>query len=200
VPRLSSFVLLCGLFVDTACSGGTSPAVLPQGPIAGASTWQLVSPNGGTINTADDVTITVPAGALTEPTFIGVTRSVWPSYSPMSIDIAKGGGVSEYQIIVIGRAYDLDAGGTAFAQPITITIPFDSPPPGWSTANVVVVGSADGPLPSTLVDQTHVSGQTSKASRVFPGVITGFSMTCATAADCASGQRCDNGTNLCTGD
>ena len=138
MPRLSSFVLLCGLFVDTACSGGTSPAVLPQGPVAGASTWQLISPDGGTITTADDVTITVPAGALTEPTFIGVTRTVWQGvgYPPMyiGIDVPKGAGVSEYQFIVIGRAYDLDAGGAAFAQPITITVPFDSPPPDSSTA------------------------------------------------------------------
>lgn len=202
MPRLQGFVLL-GLFVGPACSGGASPGSgLPQGPVAGATTWQLIPPDGGTITTADDVTITVPAGAVTEPTFIEVARYASSSLLPAVVDVPKGGGVAEYRIRVVGNGYELGPVGSTFAQPVTVTIPFDPPSAGSSSANVVVVAYAapGGPLPSTLVDETHVSAQTTKSSTMFPAVITGFSMTCATTADCASGQTCDHGTNLCAGD
>lgn len=201
MSRLPVVVFLLRLLVDAGCSGGASPGSppLPQGPIPGSSTWQLISPDGGTITTADDVTVTVPAGALSTPTFVGVTSAPMVS-SPVYLAVPKGAGRTTYGISVVGRRYELAPEGTTFAQPITITVPFDALPPGLSSTNVVLVadGAGGGPLPSTVVDQTHVSAQLSTASMIFPGVVTSVDMTCATAADCASSQRCVS--NVCMGD
>lgn len=199
MSRIRVIVFLFGLLVESGCSGSPSPA-LPEGPIPGSSTWQLISPDGGTITTTDDVTITVPAGALSEDTFVGLTPGP-KFYSPVVyVDVPKGGGITTYGISVVGRAYEIVPGGTTFAQPITIVVPFDPLPPGSSSTNVVLVAyGPDGrPLPSMSVDQSHVSAQTSRASRVFPGVVISVEMSCATAADCASSQRCVS--NVCMGD
>jgi hypothetical protein len=186
MPRWTTFALLFGLFVDAACSGADSPA-LPSGPIPGASTWQLISPDGGTIATADDVTLTIPPGALTEPTFIGVTRSLMTIYSPVAAFGANPSGWHDsYSIDALGPGYEIDPANTTFMVPVTITLPV----PATSGTDTVVCNyqTRGAPFPSTLVDPTHVSGQTSNAGIVFAGVVTQFEQGCAMDADCATGH------------
>lgn len=51
-------------------------------------------------------------------------------------------------------------------------------------------GGREDVFPSTVIDPTHVAGQTARASQVFAGAVTNFSMTCSSAADCDAGQSC----------
>lgn len=187
--RLFPFLLLSfGLLVDASCSGDSSPA-LPSGPVAGASTWELISPDGGTFTTVDDVTLTVPAGAVTAPTFIGVTRWAPSPLAPFSTTVTGSSGWPDsYAIDPIGPEYQIDPAGTTFMVPISITIPV---PAGSSSAVLVANETIAWPgLPSTMVDATHIAGQMTKASLVFPATVTQVEQGCATAADCASGQSC----------
>jgi hypothetical protein len=196
--RLRAFLLLSlsfGLLVEMACSGDGSPA-LPSGPVAGASTWELISPDGGTFTTVDDATVAVPVGALTVPTFIGVTRNPWP-VTGINADVPSASGWPDfYSIEAIGPEFNIEPSDVKFMVPIIITIPFAS---GSGSAVVVATSSPGGPiLPSTPVDATHVAAQASTGCSVFAGIVTHFEQGCTTAADCASGQSCP--VHVCTGD
>jgi len=49
------------------------------------------------------------------------------------------------------------------------------------------------PLPSTLVDPTHVSASTSTLGTFGAGVIVPYGTRCGSQAACAGGQSCVNG-------
>lgn len=192
-----------GLAVAVACSG--SNGQIPKGPLPGGSTSQLVGPDGGTVNTLDGVTIVVPAGAVSTPTFFSVTPRMDFGPNGLATFYLPTDASFELTAITVGPTFDLGPDATTLAAPVTVTVPFDpTKVPSYRASSdvavyidsAVVFGGAVR-SPTTLVDSTHVSTQTSVLGGFSPAVTT--SSPCDDKlAPCASGQSCQGG--ICVGD
>lgn len=126
----------------------------------------VVGPGGGTVVAADGkVTITVPAGAVTSPVTVTATPSAAALDDP------------ESRWLVGGPAYTLGSGGTAFAQPVTVTIAYDANRlPPWSKPEELGLARWDGsawhPMSEVTVDPIAgtISGKTTGFSDVSPTI------------------------------
>jgi hypothetical protein len=149
------------LFTLAACS---SPA--GGGPDSGASTVQkVIGASGGTV-TNGDTSVTIPAGALSADTTVTVTST--PDAAPPS------------DATPVGAPYTFGPEGQQFAQPVTVTLPFDASrlPAGAHPSDVVLFTAPAGTtnfvsLGGMLVDSSHVSAQTTHFSVIVAGVAAG---------------------------
>jgi hypothetical protein len=164
---------------------------------AGATTSQLVDTSGGTVTTADGVTLVVPAGALSAATTLTVASDPGAVPSTGKIMVPTGGTTTA---MVVGTPFVFGPEGQTFASGVTITIPFDpSTLPSGATASSVFiatapVGSSSFTKVSTnLVDATHVSTLTSHFSVYVPLADQPGGAGCVSNSSCASGQVCVNG-------
>jgi hypothetical protein len=123
--------------------GADGDADASGAPPTGSGT---IGPGGGSVQSTDGrVTLTVPAGALTQPTVFTVAAAA----------SAPAG--------TIGSAYDLEPEGTSFSVPATLTIAYDPSLLGAVAADAVTIATAVGDFWSgqlgTLVDpNAHVVG------------------------------------------
>jgi hypothetical protein len=89
---------------------GADPGSRDGGGAAPADSM-LIGKAGGTVELADGASVVIPAGALSKDTMI--TVSVVPD--PPALDATQ---------MAAGEAYAFEPHGTAFAMPVTITLPF----------------------------------------------------------------------------
>ncbi len=141
---------------DATPPGDAAPGdAAPPGDVAtddASVTAMTVGADGGTLTTADGVVIEIPAGALPAATTITVRRAGPPAMG------------------AVGPVYELGPDGTRFAQPVTLTLPYDP-------------ASLGGVAPGDLMLATRASGGWSSAgwalvdtgSRRVTGYITHFS-------------------------
>ena len=129
----------------------------------------LVGAEGGTFTTADDVTIEIPAGALTSSVLIRVT--------PAPNAVVPAGAT------LVGPAYSLSPDGTQFQKPVVLTLPFDPTklPTGTTESDVVVYTAPAGSSSYTALiagpaDPTHLRAETTHFSTVLDAVL-GCGMT-----------------------
>ena len=139
---------------------------------AGVTTSQLVDTTGGTVTTADGVTLVVPAGALSAATTLTVASDASAVPSTGKIMVPAGGTTTA---IVVGTPFVFGPEGQTFASGVTITIPFDpSKLPSGDTASSVFIATAPvgsssfAKVSTNLVDATHVSTLTSHFSVYVP--------------------------------
>lgn len=104
----------------TAVRGGTARITATSEGQSGSATMTVVDgvqvgPTGGTFTFEDEaVTLTVPAGALSTPTVVTVTRV------PTPISTAPTGWQR------VGPVYALGPAGVSFTQPVTVTLKYDA--------------------------------------------------------------------------
>jgi hypothetical protein len=144
------------------CSGKTTSSS-PGTSSSGSPASQSIGSAGGTVTSSDGkASVAIPAGALSADVMITITALG----IVMAPDVAK-----------VGGAYQLGPAGTTFAKPVTVTMPYDAttiPPP--DTSSTVQVFTADdgsstfASLPTTLVDASHVSAQSTHFSTYVAGV------------------------------
>jgi ZU5 domain len=105
-----------------------------------------VGAEGGTVSGSDGTSVDIPMGALAMSANITIT----------SVTAQAPAGT-----VVVGPAYDFGPDGTTFAQPVTITLPFDSAkiPSGSTTANILIYTAARGSTNYQALSTT-VSGNT----------------------------------------
>jgi hypothetical protein len=109
-----------------------------------------VGAGGGTVNGNDGTSVTIPMGALSSDANITIT----------SVEVAAPTGT-----VIVGPAYDFGPAGTQFAQPVTITLPFDSAKlPMGRTASEIRIYTAPKGSTEYMQLATTVSGQTVVAS------------------------------------
>jgi hypothetical protein len=176
--RLNGLLGLGLIVAIAACS--TDNHQTPQGPLPGGSTSQLISPDGGTVTTPDGVSIVVPAGAVSAPTFF----SVMPATSQFAVFAAESSdfvalpadGGAQITAAVVSSPYDLEDDGTKLAAPATVELPFDPTkiPAGKSGSDVIIFGPAGYfsvvALPTSLVDATHVGTPRTALGEFIAGV------------------------------
>jgi hypothetical protein len=143
VPRGWSLLLSLGLVV--ACGGGDGGG----GGSAGAD----IGPAGGTVSGPNGAQVVIPAGALAATVRVGVAQS---SAGAPSV---PGG------TLAVGQVYAFTPHGTAFAVPVTISVPFDT-------------SAAAGLTPALL--KTNGAGQWEEVAATVSGntltaAVTGFS-------------------------
>jgi len=119
-----------------------------------------IGPGGGTVTGFYGASVTVPAGALSANVDVEIPRdsSNAPALPSTGIDTS-------------GAMYALTPHGTAFLQPVTVRIPFDSdriPTDATPVIYKAEVGGAFAPIPTT-VDGGYLSAQVSNFSWVIPG-------------------------------
>lgn len=148
-------LLMLAASLLAACSGGS-------GGGSGSGTTPPANANqvgaaGGSV-TINGVRIDVPPGALSAP----VTLSVSPA---TALPAAPQGATAA------GTAFDLGPAGTTFAQPVTVTLPFDATQVGAGSEAVLFKGDGAGwtELPAQAVVAGSVSATTTSFSpfRVF---------------------------------
>src|SRR6476659_5557418 len=83
-----------------------------------ATTTATITPDGGTITTADGLVLQVPYGAVDQPVTLSVTATT------LDPDPALGGQ---------GLVYAFEPEGTVFVRPVSVSLPL---PPGMTTASV----------------------------------------------------------------
>ncbi len=132
--------------VPDAASDADSP-LADAAAVDGAVVRMMIGPGGGTLTTADGVQLEIPAGALAATTEISVLRSSGPAQGSAS------------------AIYELGPDGTAFAEPITVTLPYDR----------AALGAA---APETLMLATRMNGQWSSSGYAMvdteSGQVTGY--------------------------
>ncbi len=107
---VATVLVVCG------CGG----ADRPPGPHSGTS----IGPAGGTVNGPSGAQVVIPAGALSAPTLIAITQS------------STGAPALPASIVPAGPIFEFTPHGTAFARPVTMTVPFD---PGLAPPGAVLV-------------------------------------------------------------
>jgi hypothetical protein len=119
---------------------------------------------GGTVETDAGTSLNVPSGALSSNTTLTIAR----------IDVT-----GPASTVLVGSAFDFGPEGTTFAQPVTITLPFDPAklPAGRTSADIRVYTAPRGSstytaLPTTLVGNT-VQTTTSHFTVYLPAVAMG---------------------------
>lgn len=142
------YALLLCVFMLPACSGGGGGS-----GASGSSSGAVIGPAGGTVNGPGGASVVIPPGALTTETTINIEAS------------SAGAPVLPSGFVSYGTMYAFTPHGLQFAQPVTLTVPFDpaAVPSGttptlyktnaanhWqAVANATVVGSTiSGPVTS----------------------------------------------------
>jgi hypothetical protein len=153
------------LFVIAGCSHHTTTPTMSGN----------VTASGGTVSTNDGASVAVPADAVPQPTTITMGGE------PNNVSVPNA--------MPVGETYRLGPEGMQFTQPVTVTLPFDASklPSGTAATDIVImtapVGStAFSPLPTTLVDATHVSAPTMHFSD-FVAVVVAHDVDLATPVD-----------------
>ena len=164
---------------------------------AGPTTSQLVETSGGTVTTADGVTVVVPAGALSASTTLTVASDASAVPSSGMLMVPAGG---TQTAIVVGAPFVFGPEGQTFASGVTITLPFDpSKLPSGATASSVFIATAPvgsssfAKLSTNIADTTHVSTLTSHFSVYVPLAYPPGGAGCTSNATCSAGQVCVNG-------
>jgi hypothetical protein len=164
----AALVIVAICVLPTSCSkGGGSGG-------NGAATTRSIPTSGGTLTTPDEVTISVPDGALSSATVLSAQAQ--PSTIPSTGRLALRGGTAATGLVV-GTPFVFGPEGQTFATPVTVTLPIQPAklPAGTSAADVVIAtapagGSTFTVLATTVVDATHVSALTSHFSVFVPVV------------------------------
>ncbi len=100
---MSSFVLSCKK-IDTSVAGSNNPIKTEKGTPAGDMSTTSIGTSGGTISSTDgNLTVTIPAGALSTTTTVSI--------QPITNNAPLG----------VGLGYRLMPEGTTFSQPVTLT-------------------------------------------------------------------------------
>lgn len=153
-----------------ACGGG-----------GGTTVTQQVGSSGGSVVATDGSGVTIPAGALAAGTNVTVTSSPGAQAAPGTT--------------AVGTTYLLGPEGTQFAVPVTVTLAVDlgKLPSGKTISDVIIYTAPKDTtnfvgLPTTMVDSTHVSAQTTHFSLWQPGVPT--STDCVLSCNFSGGQNC----------
>ncbi len=127
---------------------------------------ELIGSEGGSIQTADNIIVSIPAGALSEPTFIGVS-----ALNPQNLSINAPATFS------FAAGITLFTGGAVFDIPVQVTLP---PTPELDEGQQVAVVQAgtdidqDGANDWLLVDRAfHQNGLIETQSEHFPGLAGG---------------------------
>lgn len=102
VAALTAFVLVA-LF--SACDGGQPTSVSEE----------IAASDGGIVSLGDDITLTVPAGALPDDALVSITRATEDSPAPGELEGADP----------VGPAFDIGLGGQELSEPVTLEIAFD---------------------------------------------------------------------------
>ncbi len=138
---------------------------------------QLVTPGGGTVSDPGGVTVFIPAGALTEDTYITVTTHHDETTMP-----DEGG-----PLLKFNGAADLGPDGTEFQIPVSVTFPSNTPlTPGarfpifrydeadeiWIQTQSIATVNADGQ--SFTAEITHFSLQGGDGSLGEGGLLDNF--------------------------
>ncbi len=175
---------LAGLCISLWMGGCSSSQ---SGGSASGPPGKQIGPEGGSVLLADGSRVDVPAGALA--TGVSVTIGLTPSAAalPSSDGIAAG------------SSYLLGPEGQTFLKPVTVTLAFepsrlpaDVPGDGISVVTSPATGTPDySPLPTTIVDSTHVSAQTTHFSIVVP--VWQRTRPCGNGRIPASAICCDRG-------
>ncbi|HUB05894.1 MAG TPA: hypothetical protein VMB50_02780 [Myxococcales bacterium] len=155
---------LC-LAACTACIAGCSPNDVGNNN-NGTSASQSVGSAGATVAAGSDASVSISAGILTAP----ITVTIQPAASSTP---------APANTTVVGGSYVFGPEGQQFNAPVTVTLAFSSVlmPAGASASSVVIMTAPLGsstytPLPTTVVDSSHVSAQTTHFSVFVPTVPT----------------------------
>jgi hypothetical protein len=134
---------LC-VVVLAGCSTGPAPVTMAVGPA------------GGQVSMGDAASVVIPQGALSANT-------------PVSVSVTSAPAPTD--TVAVGTPFLFGPEGTQFAQPVTITLAYDSTllPLGDSASDVVIytapAGSTDyQPLDTAAADATHVKADTTHFS------------------------------------
>jgi hypothetical protein len=180
-----------------AAAAGASGSAGGGAAGAGATTSQLVGPSGGTVTTADGVTLVVPAGALSAATTLTVASDASAVPSSGMLMVPAGG---TQTAIVVGTPFLFGPEGQTFASGVMVTIPFDPGKlPSGATASSVFIATAPAgsssfaKLSTNIADATHVSTLTSHFSVYVPLAYPPGGAGCTSNATCSAGQVCVNG-------
>jgi predicted alpha-1,6-mannanase (GH76 family) len=153
----TTFLLSAGL--GMAC--GSAPGAKGS-PVEEAS--YVIGESGGIVMTPDGSSVSVPKGALTHSVRISIESD---SSAPPLADAT-----------LVGLDYLVGPEGQQFDAPVTVTVAIDPSeiPAGESMSDVVVLtaprDSADyQPLTTTVVDDLHVSVETSHFSHFVPAIV-----------------------------
>jgi len=157
------------------------------GSASGPPPGKQIGPEGGSVLLADGSGVVVPAGALAAR--VNVTIGLTPGAAALPS--------SDW--IAAGSSYLLGPEGQVFLKPVTVTLAFDpSRLPadllgdGISVVTSPATGTPDySPLPTTIVDSTHVSAQTTHFSIVVPVWVR--TQPCGNGRIPASAVCCDKG-------
>jgi len=140
--RVGRYSLLLGLLVGVACAGEDAPQ--PSGP--GGPKGQVVGADGGVI-TFEGLSISIPAGALSEEVEITVEKA---KVEPTG-DFTR-----------LSAVYEFGPDGLQFLLPVAVTIPFTGAPsdPGiyWASSGAPferIGGSVEGG--AVIAEVTHFS-------------------------------------------
>jgi hypothetical protein len=158
------------------CSSDTTPINITKS----------VGTAGGTVSGSDGTSVVIPMGAL----------SMSSNITLASVNAPAPAGTS-----LVGPAYDFGPEGTQFAQPVTITLPFDTAKiPSPRTASDIRIytaprGSTNYTLATTTLAGNTVSTTTTHFTVYLPAVaqVAGgndMSMTGCTPNCTASGLTC----------
>lgn len=155
VATVSADGLVTGVTAGTAVITATSESKTKDATVT-VREGAVVGGSGGTVTAASgNVSVAVPAGALSNSVPVSVTPVASPPANPK---------------LVAGTAYEFGPDGTTFSQPVTIKIKYDASNVGAATpANFRLHKYANGawnPLAGSTVDPATrtVTGQTSSFS------------------------------------
>jgi hypothetical protein len=109
--------LLLATVLQAGCHGGGG-----GGGGGGEKVTAVIGPAGGTVNGPDGVQVVVPAGALGQPTAIGIARSAAGAPALLPTQGPTGGGI-----------YELTPHDLTFDAPVTIRMPV---PPGSQATEI----------------------------------------------------------------
>ena len=179
--QTSILVLLLGLL--QSCSGDSTTTIA-----------KLIGPSGGEVSAPDGITVSIPAGALTEEIEITIR------------EIDKPGSLSG--INLVGAVYEFGPAGTTFAEAVTIQVPYEPSQvqPDSPQVRLIWADTSNGPwevLPGLADEITKlVSGKTTHFSPGVPAgldeaVDTGEFIQCESTSQCPIGHICVAG--VCMG-
>jgi hypothetical protein len=170
-----STTIRCALCVVAAGFAANCSSTNPTAPGSDAGTPDSTSslagyasspigPAGGSVSASSAATVTIPSGALPSTTTITITAS--PS-SP-----------SPTEATPVGTPYVLGPEGLTFSSPVIVTLAFDPLrlPSGASAKDVQLFTGPAGssnftPLPTRVLDTTHVSASAAHFSVFVPVVV-----------------------------
>ena len=193
--------------VGTGTGGGASAGSTGSG---GALDSAVIGPAGGSVSTVDGASVVIPPGALSTAITVSITLE---SSAAVPVGVTPVGGI-----------YQMGPEGTVFAQPITVTLPYDPTqlPAGATTQDLAVVSWPDGATDfstfgTKAVDATHLEAQTNHftsftvttISKITPGVAcvadgvnihcTSTQVCCPATADLVAGCEALNNAGNCGG-